>query len=158
TPKVLSRKKIVSGFIRRCPTLPLLQKLTTPKLLLGTTELASFFHLPNIKYNRAETIKWQNFKLAPAPKNIPEEGLFLGQNMFRGEKKKIFMKNEDRFRHFYIIGQTGTGKSSIIQLMARQDFNNGAGVCVVDPHGSLIEDLLPYIPRSRADAIIYFNP
>ena len=68
------------------------------------------------------------------------------------------MKNEDRFRHFYIIGQTGTGKSSIIQLMARQDFNNGAGVCIVDPHGSLVEDVLPYIPRSRADDVIYFNP
>jgi type IV secretory pathway TraG/TraD family ATPase VirD4 len=68
------------------------------------------------------------------------------------------MKNEDRFRHFYIIGQTGTGKSSAIQIMARQDFHNGKGICVIDPHGSLIEDLLPYIPRERADDVIYFNP
>lgn len=68
------------------------------------------------------------------------------------------MKNEDRFRHFYVIGQTGTGKSSVIQLMARQDFHNNKGICVVDPHGSLIEDLIPYIPRERADDVIYFNP
>jgi type IV secretory pathway TraG/TraD family ATPase VirD4 len=68
------------------------------------------------------------------------------------------MKNDDRFRHFYVIGQTGTGKSSIIQTMARQDFHNGKGICIVDPHGSLIEDLFAYIPRHRADDVIYFNP
>ncbi|OIO53908.1 hypothetical protein AUJ46_04085 [Candidatus Peregrinibacteria bacterium CG1_02_54_53] len=89
---------------------------------------------------------------------MPEEGVLLGVNSHRGEKKKIFIKNEDRFRHFYIIGQTGTGKSSILQIMARQDFHSGKGVCVIDPHGSLIEDLLPYIPRERADDVIYFNP
>lgn len=154
----IPEKSIIEGFIRRSVRRTFLQWFAGPKLVLGTTELSSFFHFPNIKYNRAETIKWQNYKIAPGPKNIPEDGLFLGTNTFRGEKKKIFMKNEDRFRHFYIIGQTGTGKSSIIQLMARQDFHNGKGVCIVDPHGSLIEDLLPYIPRSRADDIIYFNP
>ena len=128
------------------------------KMLVGTAELATFFHLPNIKYNKVDMIKWQRFKVAPVPKGIPDEGLYLGTNTVRGEKKKIFMANEDRFRHFYIIGQTGTGKSSIIQLMARQDFHSGKGVCVIDPHGSLIEDLLPYIPRERADDVIYFNP
>jgi hypothetical protein len=157
-PHTINRRKIIEGFIRRKATRTFMQALRFHTILLGTTELASFFHLPNIKYNKVETIKWQNFKVAPSPKNIPDEGLFLGLNTYRGEKKKVFMKNEDRFRHFYIIGQTGTGKSSIIQLMARQDFNNGKGVCVVDPHGSLIEDLLPYIPRSRADDVIYFNP
>ncbi len=158
-PHLLNRKVVVERFIRRCPRPTPWFHVTAPKLLLGTTELASFFHFPNIKYNKVETIKWQNFKMAPAPKNVPEDGLFLGWNNFRGEKRKIQMKNEDRFRHFYIIGQTGTGKSSIIQLMARQDFNTpGCGVAIVDPHGSLIEDLLPYIPRSRADDVIYFNP
>ncbi|OGJ53833.1 hypothetical protein A3D11_00445 [Candidatus Peribacteria bacterium RIFCSPHIGHO2_02_FULL_49_16] len=89
---------------------------------------------------------------------MPEDGMFLGWNTYRGEKKKIFIDEEDRFRHFYIIGQTGTGKSNILQVMARQDFHNGKGVCVIDPHGSLIADLLPYIPRERADDVIYFNP
>ncbi len=157
-PKFKDRQAYVERFIRRCPRHQLRHRLQAPRMLLGTAELASFFHLPNIKYNKVETIKWQNFKVAPAPKNIPEDGLYLGLNTFRGEKKKIYMKRDDRFRHFYIIGQTGTGKSSVIQLMARQDFNSGNGVCVVDPHGSLIEDLLPYIPRSRADDVIYFNP
>ena len=121
-------------------------------------ELASLWHFPSIKYNKMDTIKWQNYKFAPAPKNVPADGMFLGMNAYRGEKRKIYMNNEDRFRHFYIIGQTGTGKSSIIQLMARQDFHSGKGLCIIDPHGSLIEDLMPYIPRERANDVIYFNP
>ena len=68
------------------------------------------------------------------------------------------MKREDRFRHFYVIGQTGTGKSSIFQVMIRQDLANGDGLAIIDPHGSLIEDVLPFIPRDRADDVIYFNP
>lgn len=156
--KFHSNTKLIEQFIRRTPRKTLLQQLLWKRMIFGTAEMASFFHFPNIKYNKIQNIKWQNFKIAPAPKNIPEEGLFLGYNTFRGERKKIMMKNDDRFRHFYVIGQTGTGKSSVIQIMARQDFHNKKGICVVDPHGSLVEDLFPYIPRERADDIIYFNP
>ena len=158
TPAVTRKAALIDQFIRRSPRRSLDHALTSPKLLLGTRELTSFFHLPNIKYNKVDTIKWQKSKVAPAPKDVPAEGLHLGTTTHRGDKTKIFMKTEDRFRHFYIIGQTGTGKSSIIQIMARQDFHNGHGLCVVDPHGSLIDDLLPYIPRERADDVIYFNP
>ncbi|MCB9808646.1 ATP-binding protein [Candidatus Peribacteria bacterium] len=157
-PQMTRRAEIIERFIRRNPRRSFRQWLLFKPMLLGTSELATFFHLPNIKYNKVDTIKWQKFKTSPAPKDVPEDGLYLGTNTFRGDKKKVFMNNEDRFRHFYIIGQTGTGKSSIIQLMARQDFHDDKGVCIVDPHGSLIEDLLPYIPRERADDVIYFNP
>lgn len=68
------------------------------------------------------------------------------------------MANEDRFRHFYVIGQTGTGKSTMLMAMAKQDIRLGNGLCVMDPHGDLANDLLPFIPRSRADDIIYFDP
>jgi hypothetical protein len=152
------RLTTIRRFIQRHPRRTFLQWLQAPTMLLGTAELASLFHLPNIKYNKVETIKWQTFKLAPAPKAMPEEGLFLGYNSYRGEKRKIFMLPDDRFRHFYIIGQTGTGKSSFMVNMARQDFVSGKGMCVVDPHGELIDTLLPYIPRERADDVIYFNP
>ena len=128
------------------------------RMILCPEELASLFHLPNIRYNRAPTINWQNYKIAPPPANIPEEGILLGHNIYRGVKKEIRMKNEDRFRHFYVIGQTGTGKSSVLQVMIRQDLQNGKGLCVVDPHGQLIDDVLPFIPRERADDVIYFNP
>ncbi len=153
-----SNSRLIYDFIRRTPRHTIFQMLTWNKFLLGTAELSSFFHFPNIKYNKVQNIKWQNFKMAPAPQNVPEDGLFLGYNTIRGDKKKIFLKNDDRFRHFYVIGQTGTGKSSVIQIMARQDFHNKKGICVIDPHGSLVEDLFPYIPRERADDVIYFNP
>lgn len=149
---------VIRSFILRSPRRPIYLKLRSPKMLLGTGELTGFFHFPSAKYNHVETIKWQNYKFAPAPQSIPQDGLYLGTNTYRGDKKKIYLKTEDRFRHFYIIGQTGTGKSSILQIMARQDFHTGKGVCVIDPHGSLIEDLLPYIPRERADDVIYFDP
>jgi len=127
-------------------------------LILSPEELASIFHVPDIRYNQAPHIHWQNFKVAKAPENLPKEGILLGHNFFRGEMKEVRVQGDDRFRHFYVIGQTGTGKSSILQVMLRQDLKNGDGVCVIDPHGSLIESIMPFIPRERADDVIYFNP
>jgi len=103
-------------------------------------------------------IKWQNFKVVKAPTAIPKEGLLLWENYHRGIKKEIRIKTEDRFRHFYIIGQTGTGKSSTMQALARQDFTNGDGLAIMDPHGDLVKDLLPFVPRERADDVIVFDP
>jgi hypothetical protein len=128
------------------------------KLLLSTEELASLFHFPHVKYNDIPSVRWQNYKIVQAPQNIPKEGVLLGHNLYRGVEKPIYIKREDRFRHFYVIGQTGTGKSSIFQSMIRQDFQNGDGLCVVDPHGSLIEDLLPFVPKNRIDDVIIFDP
>lgn len=159
TRSILERKgTTLHHFIRRSPRRTFREFLRGKRMLLGTDELASFFHLPDIRFNRVPTIKWYNFKIAPAPQSLPEDGLLLGANTYRGEKRKVYMDHEDRFRHFYIIGQTGTGKSSMIVNLARQDFHNGYGVCVVDPHGELVEGLLSSIPRSRADDVIYFNP
>ncbi|OGJ57554.1 hypothetical protein A3H22_01020 [Candidatus Peribacteria bacterium RIFCSPLOWO2_12_FULL_55_15] len=159
TRSALERKRAtLHRFIRRSPRRTLREFVRGKRLLLGTDELASFFHLPDIRFSRVATIKWYNFKIAPAPQNLPEDGVLLGSNTYRGEKRKVYMAHEDRFRHFYIIGQTGTGKSSMIVNIARQDFHNGHGVCVIDPHGELVESLLSFIPRNRADDVIYFNP
>ena len=128
------------------------------KIVLSSEELASIFHFPHTKYNQIPGIKWQNYKIVKNPANIPKEGLLLGHNIYRGESSPIYMKREDRFRHFYVIGQTGTGKSSIFQSMIRQDFQNGDGLCVIDPHGSLIEELLPFVPKSRIDDVVIFDP
>lgn len=126
--------------------------------ILTADELASIFHIPNIRFNRSSVINWQNYKIAPTPVNVPKEGILLGHNIYRGQKTEVRMKKEDRFRHFYVIGQTGTGKSSIFKSMIRQDILNGHGVCIVDPHGDLVEDTLNFIPKERADDVIYFNP
>lgn len=129
------------------------------KMVLSTEEISSVFHFPHAKYNRIPEIRWQNFKIVKAPNHVPsEEGLLIGENVHRGVRKQVRIKTEDRFRHMYIIGQTGTGKTSTLQVLARQDLALGNGICVVDPHGDLATDLLPFVPKHRADDVICFNP
>ncbi len=130
----------------------------SPSPVMNSEELATLFHFPHSKYNKQPEIRWQRFKLIKAPTNIAKEGLFIGTNEFRGEKKPIYLKNEDRFRHFYVIGQTGTGKSSILSVMARQDLKQNRGIAVLDPHGDFAQGLLDFIPKERADDLVYFDP
>jgi hypothetical protein len=96
--------------------------------------------------------------IAPAPMNTPTNGVTLGVNDYRGSKKEIHFSKEDRARHFYVIGQTGTGKTTLLKNMIVQDIANGDGVCMIDPHGTDIEDILANIPRERIDDVIYFDP
>ena len=127
-------------------------------MILNTEEIASIFHFPHIRYNQTPEIHWQNFKLIKAPVNIPKEWLLLWENIFRWVKKQIRIKTEDRFRHFYIIGQTGTWKSTIMLSMIKQDLIHKQGLAIMDPHGDLVRDSLPFIPRERADDVIVFDP
>lgn len=127
-------------------------------MLLVSSELATIFHFPDSKYNRSPVIDWLNYKVLPAPVNVPQEGVYLGNNLYRGQATKVHILREDRTRHQYIIGKSGTGKSVFLNFMARQDITNGEGVCVIDPHGDLIEDLLNYIPKERAKDVIIFDP
>ena len=127
------------------------------KIVLDTEELASIFHFP-ISTTETPKINWLKAKTAPPPANIPQEGLLLGYSDFRGIKTEIRLKKDDRRRHLYIVGQTGTGKSTFIEEMAKQDTANKEGICVIDPHGDLIDNIMGSIPRERAEDVIYFNP
>ncbi|OGN05083.1 MAG: hypothetical protein A2746_02270 [Candidatus Yanofskybacteria bacterium RIFCSPHIGHO2_01_FULL_44_22] len=89
---------------------------------------------------------------------MPRQGIVLGKNIFRGQEVQIKMSDEDRRRHLYIIGQTGTGKSTLMKALLRQDIENGQGVCLIDPHGEFAEFALSVIPKERADDVIYFDP
>ena len=82
----------------------------------------------------------------------------LGKNFYRGDESLIYMKDDDRRRHFYLIGQTGTGKSVLLKNMIVQDMEQGKGVCYIDPHGSDLEDILSRIPKNRLEDLIYFDP
>ena len=126
-------------------------------MILNSEELASIFHLPN-KTIETPHIKWLNAKNAPAPQNIPNEGLFLGTSVYRGYRRDVYMSQDDRRRHMYIIGKTGTGKSEFLKEMILQDIEAGRGVCAIDPHGEFVEDILQLMPPERADDVIYFNP
>ena len=125
--------------------------------LLNIKELSSIFHFPHYRFNRSPRIKWQTYKVVPAPDGVPNEGIQLGYNLFAGVKRIIKLKDKDRFRHFYIIGQTGTGKSSIMITMIKQDMEQGRGFMVLDPHGELCEDVMKYFPKERIDDLIYFD-
>lgn len=124
---------------------------------LNSEELATVFHFPN-KTVETHHIQWLNAKNAPAPENIPQTGLYLGKSLYRGTEKKIFLGEDDRRRHMYIIGKTGTGKSEFLKEMILQDIEAGRGVCAIDPHGEFVEDILELMPPERAEDVIYFNP
>ncbi len=125
--------------------------------ILNSEELATIFHFPNRQITTPHVF-WLNSKTAPAPAQIPTEGLYLGVSNYRGIKRHVFLGNEDRMRHVYIIGKTGTGKSEILKDMVIQDIKEGKGVCFMDPHGDAIEDILKMVPPERAEDVIYFNP
>ena len=126
--------------------------------ILCSEELATIFHFPDARYNKIPTIKWLDYKVLPPPINLPEEGIVLGNSVYRGMSKEVRIMREDRTRHFYVIGKSGSGKSVLLEYMAGQDIANGEGVCVIDPHGDLIEDVLSRVPKERAKDIIVFNP
>lgn len=150
---LLNSPLILHGFRRR------LCKFYLGKTsLMVPEELATLFHFPDAKYNPIPIIKWLKYKVLPPPVNLSRDGLLLGINRFRGEEQKIFISYPDRSRHHYVIGKSGSGKSALLSYMARQDVTNGKGLCVIDPHGDLIEDILRYVPKERARDIIVFDP
>ena len=126
------------------------------KMPLNLKELATIFHFPNGVVS--SQLKLAKSGIAPAPLEMGDEGIILGINSYRGKDTQIHMSREDRLRHMYIIGQTGTGKTTILKNMIAQDIKNGEGCCFIDPHGSDVQDILSYIPKERIDDVIYFDP
>ncbi len=146
-----NQKKIINDFIYR-------QFDVSRMIVLNTENLASLFHFPIPHINEAPNIKWLEARKAPAPENIPDEGLLMGYNVYRGESTPIRIKREDRRRHMYTIGMTGTGKSWFIEGMMMQDIANGEGCCYIDPHGDAIEHILARIPKERAEDVVILDP
>ena len=126
--------------------------------VLSSEELATIFHFPNKSIYSTPGIHWQTAKRAPAPSNLATSGLFMGNSVYRGVVRPVYIERDDRRRHTYIIGKTGTGKTEFLKTMIMQDINNGEGLAVIDPHGDLIEDILLMIPPKRAEEVILFDP
>ncbi len=125
--------------------------------IMTSEELATLFHIPN-KSVTTPGIHWVNSKRAPAPANIATSGMHVGKSAFRGISKPVFIDRDDRRRHMYIIGKTGTGKSEFLKHMIMQDVRNGEGLAVIDPHGDLVEDILRLMPTKRSEDVILFDP
>ena len=126
-------------------------------LPMNLKELASVFHFP-VGIGSQPQLKEARAGIAPAPIEIGQEGILLGINSYRGRDTEIHLAREDRMRHFYVIGQTGTGKTNIMLNMITQDIKNGDGCCYIDPHGTDIQTILSRIPKERIDDVIYFDP
>jgi hypothetical protein len=143
-------KKLIDDFIFR---------LFDPAqaMILSAEEIASFYHLP-ISSTETPRVKWLKSKEAPPPSNLPARGLLLGESVFRGQTKPVYLSDDDRRRHLYILGQTGTGKSTLLGNMIIEDIKAGKGLAIIDPHGDLAENALGFVPKERLDDIIYFNP
>lgn len=136
---------------------------------LSIRELTTVMHFPTEAVSGAHQLKQSKAGSAPAPLGMPGEStktvdgkvkqnLFLGVNKHRNIETSIYITPEDRLRHFYVIGQTGTGKSTMLRNMIIQDIKNGDGVCFIDPHGSDVQDILAHIPKERYEDVIYFDP
>jgi len=126
-------------------------------IVLNSEELASLFH-PPLSSTETPHIEWLTARSAPPPVNLPEEGIVMGESVYRGSTEPVRILREDRRRHVYVIGQTGSGKTTIMVNMIIQDIKNGEGCCFVDPHGDAIDDILANIPPERADDVVLFSP
>lgn len=154
----------------------------------STDEVSTLYHLPDIVYNKSPLINWWEYKKLAPPHNLkfPTEKTILSEkdenwndievhrklgwfpvykdwvllwwNEYRNKKTPIYFDRSDRWRHQYVIWKSGWGKSVFIGYLARQDVRNGDWVCVIDPHGDLVEDVLSFTPKERAKDVIIFDP
>ncbi|MDD2785673.1 MAG: type IV secretion system DNA-binding domain-containing protein [Patescibacteria group bacterium] len=127
------------------------------KLILNSEELASLYHYP-LSSTETPKIDWLLARKTVPPSNLPNQGILLGVSEYRNHIYEIRMKDSDRRRHSYIIGKSGGGKSVLQKSLIKQDIENGKGVCVIDPHGDLAEECLEFVPKERAEDVIFFNP
>lgn len=132
--------------------------------ILNIEELASLFHLPHTSVE-TPNIVWATTKTAEPPANIPvmqpgaENAISLfGVTNFRGTNTVFGAYRADRGRHIYIIGQTGVGKSGLLELLTLSDVYYDQGFCVIDPHGDYAQNMLEFIPERRIKDVVYFNP
>lgn len=159
---VISIKGLVHSFIHRhlyvkewfIPIFNIMLYKNTS--ILNVEELATVFHFPN-KNVETPNIDWLGARRAAAPANIPQSGVYLGVSSFRNTETQVYIREEDRRRHMYVIGQTGTGKSQFLKALALQDIKNGKGLAIIDPHGSDIQEIMERVPKERLDDVIYFN-
>lgn len=134
--------------------------------ILNIEELASLYHLPHTNVE-TPNIVWASSKTAEPPAKLPvitgdsehdNEISAFGLTNFRGINQQFGLYRSDRGRHIYIIGQTGTGKSGLLELFALSDVFHNQGYAIIDPHGDFAVNNLRFVPSSRINDVVYFNP
>lgn len=160
-PAFWQHKKMEAAFISRSGAL-------SPKhQILGAAELATLWHPPGLSLSAIKNISWGAQLTSQAPDNLPiateneEEKKsinFFARTEFKNRPATFGIKKDDRRKHLYIVGKTGTGKSTMIANMVINDMRNGEGVAVIDPHGDLCDILLDYVPSYRINDVAYLDP
>lgn len=135
--------------------------------IFGSAELASLWHPPGLALSMIKNISWGSQMTGEAPENLPiatesEEDKksinFFARTEYKNRPATFGIKKDDRRKHLYVVGKTGTGKSTMIANMAINDMRNGEGMAVIDPHGDLCEVLLDYVPSHRINDVAYLDP
>lgn len=162
TPSFLSRKGYFNALLARE------DKYIPKNQILNISELATLFHFPSETLSKITNVSWTKTILSEAPENLPvaidksddekRKINFFARTEYKNSPTVFGIKKLDRRRHTYIIGKTGTGKSTLIANMAINDMRNGEGLAVIDPHGDLVEVLLDFVPKNRINDVIYLNP
>ena len=127
------------------------------KNILNIKELSSLIHFPHGRFNQNPRLARQKFKIVPAPDDLPRDWIVVWHNNYWGIEREIRITDKDRFRHIYILGQTGTWKSTLMYTQAVDDMDNWRWLCFIDPHGEACEYLLKWFPKERINDLIYFD-
>ena len=131
---------------------------STQAMVLNSDELASIFHFPTISSIGVPKVNWLKSKEAPPPAMLSVSGVLIGESVFRGEKKPIYISDNDKRRHVYVVGQTGTGKTTLLSNMVVSDIKRGKGVAIIDPHGDYVDAIAGLIPKERINDVVIFDP
>ena len=161
------KTKKPSIFAPRAPQVGAYTRTVTDSTVMNILELATVWHLPSEKI-KTQGIAWGTKVLSEPPDNLPnaitateEERQhinFFGRTIFKNRETIFGIKEIDRRRHVWVIGKTGTGKSTLIANMAIDDLKKDRGIGIIDPHGDLCDVIMNYIPKHRINDVIYFNP
>lgn len=136
-------------------------QLPFANMILSISELSDIYHFPFTKTTKTEDLQKQFSKELPTPLSLKKGNkldVVFAQNTYGNSKTLIGLTEDERRRHMYILGATGTGKSTMLLSMINSDIQNGKGLAVVDPHGDLIEQILHLIPEEQIKDVVYFNP
>ncbi len=160
-PAFWQKKKLEKALLERSAD-------TTPRShVLGAAELASLWHPPGLTLSMIKNISWGSHLTGEPPENLPiatddpelkKHINFFAKTEYKNKPAIFGVKREDRRKHLYIVGKTGTGKSTMIANMAINDMKNDEGVAVIDPHGDLCDILLDYVPAHRINDVAYLDP
>ncbi len=154
---------ILSSFSSFCPTGAVQSKNKASFKDMNIDQAVNFFHIPS-KLNYFKGLDYVMYRKLPYPNTLPtpnntpaEELTLLGKTDYRGEEIPFGIKTEDKFRHMYIIGKTGTGKTTFISNMIKSDMEKWKGLALLDPHGDLVDKVIEFVPNNRINDVVLFD-